>query len=72
MELKIFAFHIDENDGIETDFNTMLCSQIDNLILNGWKMILSLIVYDEEFSKLVDAKRYKKTLMFRKKETVNA
>lgn len=72
MQLKTFAFHIDENDGIDTDLNTMLCSHIDNLILNGWKMILSLIVYDKGFSELVDAKRYRKTLMFAKKEIVNA
>jgi len=71
MQLKTFSFHINEHDGIETDFNTMLCSYIDNLLLNGWKMILSLIVYDEAFSKIVDAKRYKKTLTFVKRETVN-
>lgn len=72
MQIKTFAFHIDEHDGVDTDFNTMLCSYIDNLILDGWKMILSLIVYDKLFSGMVEQKRYKKTLIFTRKETANA
>lgn len=72
MLIKTFAFHIDENDGIDMDFNTMLCSCMDNLILNGYKMMLSMIFYDEGFSKLVGQRRYRKTIMFMKKEPVNA